>query len=115
VLDIKQNKVGATIISGYDYAVNIIGQRTGVTTSGSAYPAAPSWAWGYDALGQVIAADSTVNTSDRSYQYDTIGNHKKSAESLTLPTADNYTSNALNQYSTIKNQKSTINNQQSIL
>ena len=37
-----------------------IGQRTGVTTSGTAYPAIPSWLWSYDALGQVITAKSTV-------------------------------------------------------
>ena len=111
VLDLKQNKVGTTVISNYDYAVNAIGQRTGVATSGTAYPALPSWAWSYDALGQVIAADSTVATSDRSYQYDTIGNRQKTANSLTLPAAHNYTSNALNQYSSlsINNPPSTIN------
>jgi RHS repeat-associated protein len=111
VLDFKQNKIGTTTISSYDYAVNAIGQRTGVTTSGTAYPAIPSWLWSYDALGQVIAADSTVATSDRSYQYDTIGNRQKSANSLTLPAANNYTTNALNQYSSlsINNPPSTIN------
>ena len=51
-----------------------------------------------DALGQVIAADSTVATSDRAYQYDAIGNRQKSANSLALPVANNYTTNALNQY-----------------
>jgi RHS repeat-associated protein len=101
-LDIKQNKVGTSVISSYDYAVNAIGQRTGVATSGTAFPAVPSWAWSYDSLGQVIAADSTVATSDRSYQYDTIGNSQKSADSLTLPVANNYTANALNQYSAIQ-------------
>jgi RHS repeat-associated protein len=98
VLDVKQNKVGTSVISSYDYAVNVIGQRTGVATSGTAFPAVSSWAWSYDALGQVIAADSTVATSDRSYQYDTIGNRQKSADSLTLPIANNYATNALNQY-----------------
>lgn len=81
--------------------MNAIGQRTGVTTTGTAFPATPSWLWGYDSLGQVITADSSVNTSDRAYQYDSIGNRKKSAESLTLPTDDNYTANALNQYSSV--------------
>ena len=111
VLDAKQNKVGTTTISSYDYAVNAIGQRTGVTTSGTAFPAVPSWLWSYDALGQVIAADSTVATSDRSYQYDTIGNRQKAANSLTLPPANNYTANSLNQYSSlsINNPPSTIN------
>ena len=101
VLDTKENKVGSTVISNYDYAVNAIGQRTGVTTSGSAFPNLPSWAWAYDSLGQVTSADSSVATSDRAYQYDAIGNRKKSDDSLTLPTSDNYTSNALNQYSAV--------------
>jgi RHS repeat-associated protein len=110
VLDIKQNKVGTSVISSYDYAVNAIGQRTGVTTSGTAFPAVPSWAWSYDTLGQVIAADSSVATSDRSYQYDTIGNRQKSANSLTLPVANNYSANLLNQYSAINNQQSSVIN-----
>ena len=102
VLDTKENKVGSTVISNYDYAVNALGQRTGVTTSGSAFPNLPSWAWAYDSLGQVTSADSSVTTSDRAYQYDAIGNRKKSDDSLTLPTSDNYTTNVLNQYTTIQ-------------
>jgi RHS repeat-associated protein len=98
VLDVKQNKVGTSVISSYDYALNAIGQRTGVATSGMAFPAIPSWAWSYDSLGQVIAADSSVATSDRAYQYDTIGNRQKSADNLSLPVANNYATNALNQY-----------------
>jgi RHS repeat-associated protein len=90
--------------------VNAIGQRTGVATSGTAFPAVPSWAWSYDSLGQVIAADSSVATSDRSYQYDTIGNRQKSADSLTLPVANNYSANLLNQYSAINNQQSSVIN-----
>ena len=78
--------------------MNAIGQRTGVTTSGTAYPAIPSWLWGYDSLGQIIAADSTVAISDHSDQYDTNGYRQKSADSVTLPVANNYTTNALNQY-----------------
>jgi hypothetical protein len=67
VLEVKQNKVGTSVISSYDYSVNAIGQRTGVTTSGTALPAVPSWMWTYDALGQVTKAYSTITTS---YQYD---------------------------------------------
>jgi RHS repeat-associated protein len=99
VLDIKQNKVGTSDVSKYDYAVNELGQRTGVNTSGSEFPALPAWLWGYDSLGQVTSANhSDGNTHDRAYQYDAIGNRKKSANSLTLPTDDNYSTNALNQY-----------------
>ena len=53
----------------------------------------------YDPLGQLTSADSTVTGQDRAYQYDAIGNRKKSADSLTLPVTDNYTANSLNQYS----------------
>ncbi len=101
VLDAKTNKAGAFERSKYDYAVNAIGQRTGVTTSGTAFPGVPSWLWGYDHLGQVVSADSSVSTSDRAYEYDAIGNRKKSANSLTLPGTDNYSSNALNQYTAV--------------
>jgi RHS repeat-associated protein len=58
--------------------------------------------WNYNAKGEVVAADhSTNNAFDRSFQFDGIGNRKKSADSLTLPATDNYTSNALNQYSAV--------------
>jgi RHS repeat-associated protein len=50
--------------------VNVIGQRSAVSQTGSAFLSARSIAWGYDPLGQVIAADSSLNTADRSYQYD---------------------------------------------
>ncbi len=96
-----QNKVGTDVVSNYEYAVNAIDQRTGVTTSGSAFPGFPSWLWGYDHLGQVVSANSSVSTSDRAYEYDAIGNRKKSANSLTLSGTDNYSSNALNQYTAV--------------
>ena len=102
VLASKRNKLALTVISKYDYTVNAIGQRTGVNTSGTAFPAIPTWLWSYDNLGQVTSADSSVDTSDRAFEYDAIGNRKKSADSLTLPTSDNYTSNALNQYSAVE-------------
>ena len=72
VLASKQNKVGTDVISQYDYSVNAIGQRTALATSGTAFPALPSWLWAYDSLGQVISADSSLDTSDRTYQYDAI-------------------------------------------
>ena len=56
----------------------------------------------YNAVGEVVAADhSSNNAFDRSFDFDSIGNRKKSANSLTLPATDNYTSNALNQYSAV--------------
>lgn len=86
------------VISNISYTVNNIGQRTTATRSGSA---TNSTAWGYDALGQVTSADDSNNNADRAYLYDTIGNRKKSANSLTLPTSENYIVNDLNQYTNI--------------
>jgi RHS repeat-associated protein len=90
--------------------VNAIGQRTNVAQSGTAFAAARSTAWGYDSLGQVTRADSTIPGLDRAYQFDLIGNRLKTADSLTLPVANNYTPNALNQYSSITNPQSAILN-----
>jgi YD repeat-containing protein len=108
VLDLKQNKVGATMISSYDYSTNALGQRTAVVTGGSAFPNAPTWLWGYDSLGRITRADSNISGSDRAYEFDSAGNRKKSADSLTLPTADNYAANAVNQYSQITSNTSTV-------
>ncbi|MGJ8635154.1 MAG: hypothetical protein ACSHX7_14655, partial [Luteolibacter sp.] len=97
----RQNKTGTTVVSRYDYTVNAIGQRTDVSQAGTAFAAVRSITWGYDFLGQVTSADSTIPGLDRSYQYDTIGNRLKTADSLTLPGTANYTVNALNQYTAI--------------
>jgi RHS repeat-associated protein len=85
-----------TDVSSITYIVNELGQRkqatrTGATTNGTT--------WDYDALGQVISADDDSPAADRAYQYDTIGNRKKSANGLVLPSSDNWTANPLNQYS----------------
>jgi RHS repeat-associated protein len=112
VLDAKENKVGAVSVSKLDYAVNAIGQRTALNQTGTAFASVRGIAWAYDSYGQVTSADSTLATQDRAYQYDAIGNRKKSADSLTLPATDNYTANALNQYSSlsIPNPQSPISN-----
>jgi RHS repeat-associated protein len=112
VLDAKENKVGAVTVSKLDYSVNAIGQRTALSQTGTAFASVRGTAWAYDSYGQVTSADSSIATQDRAYQYDAIGNRKKSANSLTLPVADNYTANALNQYSSlsIPNPQSPISN-----
>ena len=101
VLASKENKVGNTVISSFTYNVNHLGQRTGVSTAGTAFTTTGSIDWGYNSKGEVVKADNSVNTFDRSYQYDGIGNRLKSADSLTLPTSNNYTPNALNQYTAV--------------
>ena len=98
ILASKQNKAGAIIVSNYDYTVNEIGQRSGLSQSGSAFASTRSTAWAYDSLGQVTRADSSLPGLDRAYQFDMSGNRLKTADSLTLPASNNYTANALNQY-----------------
>jgi YD repeat-containing protein len=103
VLDLKQNKVGTTTVSSYDYTVNAIGQRTNVSQDGTAFQAIRAIGWGYDSLGQVTSADhSTQNAFDRAYQYDAIGNRIEARDGVTAVTGTpNYTSNALNQYTAV--------------
>jgi RHS repeat-associated protein len=115
VLDIKENRIPSTTppVSSFNYGVNNIGQRTGVQTSGLAFDTSPAdWVWGYDALGQVTSADSPTNTHDRAYEYDAIGNRKRSADGALVTTgaATVYDANNLNQYSEIQNQQSSIVN-----
>jgi len=100
VLAEKENKVGIIDISAYAYSVNPIGQRTEVGKTGSAFASSRSIAWGYDAFGQVIKADSTVGF-DRAYSYDGIGNRKEAVDGLALSGTDSYVANALNQYTTV--------------
>lgn len=109
----KENKAGTSVVSRYDYTVNAIGQRSNLAQSGTAFAGSRDIAWGYDSLGQVTSADSTIPGLDRAYAFDLIGNRLKTADSLTLPVANNYTPNALNQYSSITNPQSTIHNPRS--
>jgi len=51
--------------------------------------------WKYDLLGQVEEAYYNTN-QDHSYEYDTIGNRRRSGDSSLNPAAVNYTSNAQN-------------------
>jgi hypothetical protein len=101
-----ENKSGPTVVSGYTYGVNSIGQRTNVQTYGTAFAGIPAdVTWGYDSLGQVTLADhATKAIVDRAYEYDPIGNRKKYAHGTTvLPPNDNYTANVLNQYTLVPN------------
>lgn len=105
VLSTKNNSVNSVNsvqkISQFDYTVNSLGQRTGLTTTGTAFTTPNTLAWNYNARGELTTADHSDNAQDRAFQYDGIGNRQKSANSLTLPTANNYTTNSLNQYTGI--------------
>lgn len=99
------NKNSSTNLDIYAtaYSVNEIGQRDAVTRSGSgtATPASASAAYTYNERGELATANEATDTLDRAYEYDGIGNREKSANSLTLPSAKNYTVNALNQYTAV--------------
>ncbi|SVD01954.1 uncharacterized protein METZ01_LOCUS354808, partial [marine metagenome] len=79
--------------------VNALGQRTSLTTSGSAFGAnAGRTDWGYDELGQLVRADhNTSDQNDRAYHYDKLGNriHATDDQGTTR-----YQTNELNQYLT---------------
>jgi RHS repeat-associated protein len=104
-LSVKKNEVASSTVSQFTYAVNHLGQRTGVTTTGSAFANVNrGWTWGYDALGQVtkaVHADAPA-TLDRAYAYDNIGNRTSSTDgSGGGATTVAYTPDRLNQYDTI--------------
>ena len=98
VLSLKENEVGSTLISSYDYTVNNFGQRTQLATDGSAFSVQPALVWGYNSHGELIeASDSSSSNFDRAYEYDAIGNHQKTVNGLIgdLPTNPNCAANAL--------------------
>jgi YD repeat-containing protein len=83
VLTNKENSITATnaVISHFAYTTNNIGQRTTLTTSGSAFATAPVYAWDYNGRGELIEAnDASTANEDRAFEYDGIGNRKKSVE-----------------------------------
>jgi hypothetical protein len=116
VLDLKENKVGTTPVSKYDYTVNDLGQRKGVVTTfdlGSGMTANPGGTdWGYDFIGQVTSAAAPGTASDRGYLYDAIGNRRGIRNgSVGVPVDSEgviisdegtleYSANLLNQYTT---------------
>ena len=61
--------------------MNAIGQRESVATAGTAFAGVQAdWAWKYDALGLVVAADhANTPAAVRAYQFDSIGNRVKTA------------------------------------
>ena len=100
----RDKQVINVIISDINYgspllgtdAVNGIGQRFSAARSSNAvYSAvANTEVWKYNAKGEVVTADHSVNTKDRTYSFDGIGN-RTSVTDNTGTTAS--TPNALNQ------------------
>jgi RHS repeat-associated protein len=109
----QSNPLAGDAISTYTYAVNNIGQRSGLAVAGTAfdtaYPAAanrPAFhTYGYDAAGGVTSdsvlsdAANSLTPFLRAYQYDTIGNRIEAREAVTAVSGTaNYTADFLNQY-----------------
>ena len=103
VLASKENSVpsDSSVVSNYSYQVNAIGQRTNLSTTGTAFTSSNTLAWSYNARGELATADHNDSSQDRAFQYDGIGNRQKASNSLTLPAGENYTTNSLNQYTGI--------------
>jgi RHS repeat-associated protein len=101
----KENKVGTTVVSEYGYTVNALGQRTALAASGSAFGGVPaSIGWGYNARGEVVSANHSDTPQSRFYEFDPIGNRKKSRTGTATDsggTLTTYTANSLNQYTAI--------------
>jgi len=72
----------------FDYNVNDLGQRTSLSKSGTAFGAAQTLAWGYNARGEVTQEDHNDQTQSSAYQYDGIGNRIESVTGSTTLTWD---------------------------
>ncbi|MEI6675826.1 MAG: RHS repeat-associated core domain-containing protein [Verrucomicrobiota bacterium] len=105
VLASKVNAITANSVpSSFAYGVNAIGQRKTVSPiMASGLPVStytPKWAWDYNDQGELIEAADQAGSNNRAFQYDGIGNRKKTVNGLlnALPKDDNWTANPLNQY-----------------
>ncbi len=102
--NIENNRtVGSTsVVSNYAYTYNALGQRTERAQFGSAITSSTD-TFSYDALGQVIGSSNSVETTaaswNPSYTFDMIGN--RSGATVDFNGSQNYTANALNQYTAI--------------
>jgi len=112
----NQKTAGSVLRSGYTYTVNDLGQRTGLTQSGSVFGGTPdTYAWQYNSRGEVVSADSTLtSTKDRYFEFDAIGNRIQSRTNTATGSGGTLTSyfanddatgpgaNPLNQYAAIQ-------------
>jgi len=100
VLLSKENKVGTTTISKYDYTVNRIGQRTEREQSGTAFASTNADTFAYNSRGEVTGStNDTITGRAFSYAFDGIGNRTTATE---LGVATAYTANNLNAYTDLE-------------
>lgn len=110
LVDYIENKVDTTTVSMYDYTNDVIGRRTSVQKSGTAFPATDTVVWGYDDRSQVTTAVAgNEATYDYTYAYDPIGNRTNYVTKETgTAVATAYDRNQLNQYTSLTGQSDPI-------
>lgn len=108
LLSSVENSAGGMTISKYAYSNDLLGRRTGVVHTGTAFPATYNTQWGYNNRSELTSADrytgTTLGTHTASpfafgYNYDNIGNRMTYQQDGTAP--GTYTTNDLNQYQKI--------------
>jgi len=117
LLTSADSKWSTTSITRYDYTSNTLGQRVTLKQSGSAFSdyGDPNTfrSFTYDSRGQLTSdtdylgavADDTKKLPGRTFEfaYDTIGNRQSANHTGKPELAEDYTTNALNQYATKEN------------
>ena len=94
-----ENKFNATTVSKYDYVNDVVGRRTSMAKSGTAFNVADTIDYGYNSKSEVISAVAQNDTAyNYAYNFDNIGNRITATEAGNI---FSYTSNPLNQYLTV--------------
>ena len=113
LLQTKENKVGGSNVSTYDYAANLnaLGQRGGVDVSGSAFSTQADWTWEYNSRGELVSAHHANTTASRRFfAFDGIGNrtvHRESTSTSSGGSSVSYSPDSVNQYTAIGNLNAT--------
>ncbi|WP_353568649.1 RHS repeat-associated core domain-containing protein [Haloferula sargassicola] len=112
VLQKKENKVGTTTVSFYEYVVNALGQREGQILDGTILGGSDgAFSYRYNANGEIAEMKRGADPAypaiggishDWDYDYDAIGNRESyDLTTLSASSSVSYTPNALNQYEAI--------------
>ena len=105
VTQVKNTYNTSTTVSQYDYSNNVLGNRTSMGKSGTAFTQSDTITYGYNDRSEVTGANAANNANyGYSFAFDPIGNRLTSASKETGTTVTrSYTSNNINQYTAIDN------------
>jgi RHS repeat-associated protein len=92
------NLWGASVISAYDYANDVVGRRVSRRDSGLAFVQPQSNSFGYNPCSEIT--DAVMHTNIYGYVFDPVGNRLVSSHNTET---NSYVSNPLNQYTVISN------------